>query len=60
VYVLLSPKSQTLPPGLAILQGAYNTNYTVIMAGGVLASIPVLIIYMFAQRYITKASPAAD
>jgi multiple sugar transport system permease protein len=52
VYVLLSPESLTLPPGLAILQGAYNTNYTVIMAGGVLASIPVLIIFAFAQRYI--------
>jgi multiple sugar transport system permease protein len=54
VYVLLSPESLTLPPGLAILQGAYNTNYTVIMAGGVLASIPVLIIYAFAQRYIIE------
>ena len=54
VYVLLSPQSQTLPPGLAILQGAYNTNYTVIMAGGVLASIPVLLIYVFAQRYIIE------
>jgi multiple sugar transport system permease protein len=54
VYVLLSPKSLTLPPGLAILQGAYNTNYTVIMAGGVLASIPVLILYVFAQRYIIE------
>jgi len=54
VYVLLSPASQTLPPGLAILQGAYNTNYTVIMAGGVLASVPVLILYLFAQRYIIQ------
>ena len=54
VYVLLSPKSLTLQPGLAILQGAYNTDYTVIMAGGVLASIPVLIIYAFAQRYIIE------
>ena len=54
VYVLLSPTSQTLPPGLAILQGAYNTNYTVIMAGGVIASVPVLILYLFAQRYIIQ------
>ena len=54
VYVLLSPNSLTLPPGLAILQGAYTTNYTVIMAGGVLASIPVLLIYLFAQRYIIE------
>jgi multiple sugar transport system permease protein len=54
VYVLLSPKSLTLPPGLAVLQSAYNTDYPVIMAGGVLASIPVLLIYIFAQRYIIE------
>ena len=54
VYVLLSPKSLTLQPGLAILQGAYNTDYTVVMAGGVLASIPVLILFAFAQRYIIE------
>jgi multiple sugar transport system permease protein len=54
VYVLLSPESQTLPPGLAVLQSAYNTNYTLIMAGGVVASVPVLLIYIFAQRYIIE------
>ena len=54
VYVLLSPESLTLQPGLAILQGAYNTNYAVIMAGGVVASIPVLILFAFAQRYIIE------
>ncbi|HET7270888.1 MAG TPA: carbohydrate ABC transporter permease [Rubrobacter sp.] len=54
VYVLFSPQNLTLPPGLSILQGAYNTNYTVIMAGGVIASIPVLILYVFAQRYIIE------
>jgi multiple sugar transport system permease protein len=54
VFVLLSPESLTLQPGLAALQGSYNTNYAVIMAGGVLTSIPVLIIYLFAQRYIIE------
>jgi multiple sugar transport system permease protein len=54
VYVLLSPKSLTLPPGLTVLQNAYVTDYTVVMAGGVLASIPVLLIYIFAQRYIIE------
>jgi multiple sugar transport system permease protein len=54
VYVLISPQVQTLPPGLATLQGAYNTDYPVIMAGGVLASIPVLIIFFIAQKYIIE------
>ena len=54
VYVLFTPESLTLPPGLAILQGAYTTNYAVIMAGGVVASIPVLILFFIAQRYIIE------
>ncbi len=54
VYVLFNPQSLTLPPGLAILQGAYTTNYTVIMTGGVIASVPVLVLYIAAQRYIIQ------
>ena len=54
VYVLFTPGSLTLPPGLSILQSAYTTNYAVIMAGGVVASIPVLIIFFIAQRYIIQ------
>jgi multiple sugar transport system permease protein len=54
VYVLFSPENLTLPPGLSILQGAYNTDYAVIMAGGVIASIPVLILFFIAQRYIIE------
>jgi len=54
IYVLFSPKSLVLPPGLSKLQGAYDTDYAVIMAGGVLASIPVLILFFIAQRYIIE------
>jgi multiple sugar transport system permease protein len=54
VYVLFNPQNLTLPPGLSILQGAYDTDYAVIMAGGVVASIPVLILYLVAQRYIIE------
>jgi multiple sugar transport system permease protein len=54
VYVLFSPQNLTLQPGLSKLQGAYETDYPIIMAGGVLASIPVLIIFLFAQRYIIE------
>ena len=54
VYVLFSPKNLTLPPGLSILQGNYSTDYPVVMAGGVIASIPVLIVFFIAQRYIIE------
>jgi len=54
VYVIFTATNYTLPPGLNILQGAYTTDYPVIMAGAVLASIPVLILFSFAQRYVIE------
>jgi multiple sugar transport system permease protein len=54
VYVPFTPESLTLPLGLAILQGTYTTNYAVIMAGGVIASIAVLIVFVVARRYIVQ------
>jgi multiple sugar transport system permease protein len=54
VYVLFTPEHLTLPPGLALLQGTYTTNYPVLMAGGVLASVPVLLLFVVAQRYVIE------
>jgi multiple sugar transport system permease protein len=54
LYVLFSPKSLTLQPGLSILQNAYTTDYAVIMAGGVVASIPVLLVFTLAQKYVIQ------
>ncbi|MEV4491407.1 carbohydrate ABC transporter permease [Micromonospora coxensis] len=54
VYVLFSPERLTLPAGLGLLQGAYVTDYPVIMAGAVLASVPVLILFVAAQRHIIQ------
>jgi multiple sugar transport system permease protein len=52
LYVLFNPGSLTLPAGLATLRGSYATDYPAIMAGAVLASVPVLIVYALAQRYV--------
>lgn len=54
IYVLFSPESFTLPPGLGILQGAYTINYPVVMAGAAVASIPALLLFVVAQRYIIE------
>lgn len=54
IYVLFSAEKLTLPPGLGALQGAYVTDYPVIMAGAVLASIPALVLFVVAQRYIIE------
>jgi len=44
----------TLTVGLNTLQGQYNTAWTLLMAGSVLALLPVLIVFLFAQRYFIK------
>jgi multiple sugar transport system permease protein len=54
VYVLFSRSMLTLPPGLATLQSAYTVNYPVIMAGAVIASVPVLLLFVVAQRFIIE------
>lgn len=54
VYVIFTRARQTLPPGLATLQGAYTINYPVIMAGAVIASVPVLVLFVIAQRFIIE------
>jgi multiple sugar transport system permease protein len=54
IFVLFSPERLTLPAGLASLKGAYNIDYPVIMAGATIASVPVLILYIFVQRYIIE------
>jgi len=55
VYVLLSSDKLTLQPGLSLLQGAWTTHYGVIMAGAVIAAVPVLILFSLAQRQIVES-----
>ncbi len=54
IYVLFSPEQQTLPAGLANLQNANSVRYDLLMAGAVVASVPVLLLYVFAQRFIIE------
>jgi multiple sugar transport system permease protein len=45
----------TLPVGLATLQGQYTFDYGKLMAGALILTVPVLILYMFFQRYIIRS-----
>jgi multiple sugar transport system permease protein len=55
IYVLLSSDTYTLQPGLSVLRGAYTTHYGVVMAGAVIAAVPVLILFSIAQRHIVDS-----
>jgi multiple sugar transport system permease protein len=54
VYVLFSPEMQTLPAGLSRLQSANAVRYDLLMAGAVVASVPVLLLFAFLQRFIVE------
>jgi multiple sugar transport system permease protein len=45
---------RTLPVGLSILQGTYNIQYAKMMTATLLSAVPVLILFLFAQRFFVK------
>jgi len=49
-----SPEKYTLQLVLASFQGFYTSQWTYIMAGSVLALIPTLLIFFFAQKYFVE------
>lgn len=54
LVVLRSPELQTLPVALAGLQGQYTTQWDIVMAGSVISILPMLAIYLFAQKYVIQ------
>jgi multiple sugar transport system permease protein len=54
LFVLFSPERLTLQPGLSTMQSAFTTDYATIMVGGVIASVPVLILFAITQRFIIE------
>ncbi len=54
LIVLRKPEFQTLPIALAALQGQYTTDWDVVMAGSVVSILPMLALYLFAQKYIIQ------
>lgn len=45
---------RTLPVGLAAFQGQYKVDWNLLMAGSVIAMLPVLVIYMIGQRWFIR------
>lgn len=55
LLVLKDRAVQTLQPGLRTLQGAYTSEYGLMMAGAVIVALPVLVLYIFLQRFIVQS-----
>lgn len=49
-----SLEMRTLPVGLSAFQGQYNVQWHLLMAGAVIALIPVLVVYTLAQKWFVQ------
>jgi ABC-type glycerol-3-phosphate transport system permease component len=45
---------RTIPVGLSSFQGQYSTEWHLLMAGSVIALLPVLLIYILAQKWFVQ------
>jgi len=52
LVVLSDPAAQTLPLANYVFQGQFNTNYTAAFASYLMAMAPLLLVYLFAQRWV--------
>ncbi|MFE0400129.1 carbohydrate ABC transporter permease [Paenibacillus lactis] len=46
--------NQVLSVGIASFKGEYSTNFAVQMAGATMALVPIIIVYLFAQRHFVE------
>jgi multiple sugar transport system permease protein len=55
LIVINRPSMKTLPIGLQSLQGFYgDANWAVLMAGAVIAALPMLALFLCAQRFFIE------
>ncbi|XEC95044.1 carbohydrate ABC transporter permease [Paenibacillus tarimensis] len=52
--VLIAPEERTLPLSTFYFYGTYTVDYGPLMAGLMLTILPVIIIYLFSQKYIIR------
>jgi raffinose/stachyose/melibiose transport system permease protein len=58
--VLLAPLKRTLPLSTFYFYGTYTVNYGLLLAGLVMTIIPVVVFYLFSQRYIISGITAGS
>ena len=54
LIIASSEKMYTLPVAIANLGGQYQTDYGLQMAGAVVVIVPIIIVFLFAQKYFIK------
>ncbi|OGW84807.1 MAG: hypothetical protein A2987_02515 [Omnitrophica bacterium RIFCSPLOWO2_01_FULL_45_10] len=54
LIVINTSSMRTLPLGLAVLNGQFGTNFAMVMAGAVVATTPMLVVFLSFQKYFMK------
>ncbi|MET0235399.1 MAG: carbohydrate ABC transporter permease [Kibdelosporangium sp.] len=54
LIVTTDPHKMTLSVGLASLQGQHQTDYPVLMAGALLATLPVIVVFIILQKQVVE------
>ncbi len=54
LFAVSDMEMMTLPLGLATLKGRWITEWNLMMAGTVISVIPMMLVFLFAQRYFIK------
>jgi ABC-type glycerol-3-phosphate transport system permease component len=59
VFTLGQPQLRTLPVGLYAFVSQTSTNWTALSAGSIITLVPIVLVFVFAQRYIIDAVAGA-
>jgi multiple sugar transport system permease protein len=54
LVIVSSQRLMTLPVGLSNLQGEYTTSWNLVMAGTTISVIPIVAVYLVAQKHIVR------
>ncbi|MGB2601612.1 MAG: carbohydrate ABC transporter permease [Candidatus Omnitrophota bacterium] len=54
LVIIHTSNMRTIPLVLAILTGQFGSNFAIVMAGAVVSTLPMLVVYLLFQKYIIK------
>lgn len=54
LVIIHTSDMRTVPLALAVLTGQFGANFAVVMAGAVITTLPMLMVYLMFQKYIIK------
>jgi ABC-type glycerol-3-phosphate transport system permease component len=55
LLMLTRPALKTLPVGILQLQGEFTSDWPAVMAGLAMATVPILVVFVFLQKYFVRS-----